>query len=39
MGFEETKAGNFIPNEIYREWELGWIKGVNEFWNEIKDKL
>ena len=39
MGMEETVPGNFIPNEGWRTWEKGWVEGVQEFWQEIKDRL
>ena len=39
MDFVETTYGNYIPNDIFAAWEDGWVKGVKEFWEEIKNKL
>lgn len=39
MDFVETTHGNYIPNDNFVAWEDGWVKGVQELWEEIKDKL
>ncbi len=39
MGFEETAPSYYIPNEYFIEWEDGFISGIKDFWDEIKDKL
>jgi hypothetical protein len=39
MGFEKTSPGNFMPNEFFRRWELGWKAAVVEFWNQIKNQI
>jgi hypothetical protein len=37
--FQETVYGNYMPNELYIQWELGWKEGVEAFWNEVKNKI
>lgn len=39
MDWVDPDARNVIPNEYFCEWEEGFIEGIQEFWNEIKDKL
>ncbi len=29
----------FLPNDLFANWEEGWVKGVKKFWNEVKDKI
>lgn len=40
MGYKETTSLNkVIPNEIFQSWEKGWKEAIEEFWEEIKDKI
>lgn len=39
MGWTETSYSNAIPNEIFEAWEKGWKEAIEEFWDQIKDKL
>lgn len=39
IDFVETSHGSYIPNDNFAAWEEGWVKGVQELWEEIKDKL
>ena len=39
LGFEDTAYNNVMPNDLYIEWEAGWKEGVQEFWDEVKDKI
>ena len=39
MGYTETSYSNCIPNEAFEAWEKGWKEAIEEFWDEIKDKI
>ena len=42
LGFEKQSYSNYvgdIPNNFYIEWEAGWKEGIQEFWDEVKDKI
>lgn len=39
MEFEDTTMGHSRPNDLFAAWEEGWVEGVSEFWDEVKDKI
>jgi|APSaa5957512622_1039677.scaffolds.fasta_scaffold111566_1 hypothetical protein len=39
IGFEETSRNNYIPNEYFFNWYEGWLAGISQFWNDVKDKI
>lgn len=34
-----TDQGMNVNSEDYYFWETGWVKGVRDFWDEVKDKI
>lgn len=29
----------FVPTELYLDWEDGWLDGVDEVWEKVKEEL
>ena len=35
----DSMPGNRIPDGRFMAWQHGWIEGVREFWDQVKDKI